>query len=548
MRKVFTILIFIFWVFAFGSSASAATRTISDAGGNYNAATAWVEGIVPSSADDIVDQSDGTSGALTINVATTSASMTLDHYNPTSKTLTLSANYTVTGTLTIQGVTSTSSRLFITSNTLGTARTLSAGAVTASSTDFRDIAASGAGNWNLSAIDGGSGNAGGNTNITFTTAVQPWYFKATTNNGTANTYNWSENDNWYTQTNGGGSQMGAGVAPLPQDDFTFDASSFSATSDVNVDMPRMGTNIDWSASTQTTDWSLPNTRTIYGSLNTTGLNTITGANTLFFEGRGNFLYTQGTGTNDNPITIQMFGGKLTMQDAMTTTGMFNLLNGEFDANDNSITATRIVSNGTLTRILTMGNGTWTSTYTTDASIAWDMGTGSGLTLNAEGSTISFTGATSNKRFTGGNGKIYNNLTINAVADTYFQFLTYGNTFNTLTLTGPRNYQFPSATTTYVSSLVTTGTSIVASSTSASAHTLSDTTGTNAISNTTLSYSTATGGATWNAYTSNGNVDGGNNTGWNFTAPAGGGPATGMSSVIKTLIRGGLRFFGGMIFR
>jgi hypothetical protein len=37
---------------------------------------------------------------------------------------------------------------------------------------------------------------------------------------------------------------------------------------------------------------------------------------------------------------------------------------------------------------------------------------------------------------------------------------------------------------------------------------------------TIQDSAATGGATWNAFTSNNNVNNGNNTGWNFTAPAG----------------------------
>lgn len=44
-----------------------AIRTISTAGGNWNDTLAWSEGVVPTSADDVV--STGTSGPLTINVA-----------------------------------------------------------------------------------------------------------------------------------------------------------------------------------------------------------------------------------------------------------------------------------------------------------------------------------------------------------------------------------------------------------------------------------------------------------------------------------------------
>jgi hypothetical protein len=52
-------------------------------------------------------------------------------------------------------------------------------------------------------------------------------------------------------------------------------------------------------------------------------------------------------------------------------------------------------------------------------------------------------------------------------------------------------------------------------TSGSAATISQTTGTVNASNAIIKDITATGGATWNAFISNGVSDGGNNTGWNF---------------------------------
>ena len=72
-----------------------ATRTISNTGGNYNATASWVEGIVPTSADDVV--ATATSGQLTINV--TSAASTFNFTNYTN-TLTLnnSTTWTVSGT------------------------------------------------------------------------------------------------------------------------------------------------------------------------------------------------------------------------------------------------------------------------------------------------------------------------------------------------------------------------------------------------------------------------------------------------------------------
>ena len=70
-----------------------ATRTISNAGGNYNATGTWVEGVVPTSADDVV--STATSGQLTVNVTSAALSINLSNYN---NTVTVNAAWTISGT------------------------------------------------------------------------------------------------------------------------------------------------------------------------------------------------------------------------------------------------------------------------------------------------------------------------------------------------------------------------------------------------------------------------------------------------------------------
>jgi hypothetical protein len=72
-----------------------ATRTISNTGGNYNAVGTWVEGIVPTSADNVV--ATATSGNLTINVASAARSFNFTSY---SNTLTVNATWTVSGVAT----------------------------------------------------------------------------------------------------------------------------------------------------------------------------------------------------------------------------------------------------------------------------------------------------------------------------------------------------------------------------------------------------------------------------------------------------------------
>ena len=69
-----------------------ATRTISNTGGNYNATGTWVEGIVPTSADDIV--ATATSGQLTINVSSAARTVVLTNY---TNTITMNANWTISG-------------------------------------------------------------------------------------------------------------------------------------------------------------------------------------------------------------------------------------------------------------------------------------------------------------------------------------------------------------------------------------------------------------------------------------------------------------------
>ena len=73
-----------------------ATRTISDAGGNYNATATWVEGVVPTSADAVV--ATATSGQLTVNVSSAALSINFTNY---VNTLTMNNNLTVSGSVTL---------------------------------------------------------------------------------------------------------------------------------------------------------------------------------------------------------------------------------------------------------------------------------------------------------------------------------------------------------------------------------------------------------------------------------------------------------------
>ena len=125
-------------------------------------------------------------------------------------------------------------------------------------------------------------------------------------------------------------------------------------------------------------------------------------------------------------------------------------------------------------------------------------TNGGATITPGSSTVVLTGTSTPQVVSGSTS--FNNLTINKNNSPTINFTsgttqTIGGTF---TSAGDATHQ------------------ITIGATSGSTAALSKSSGTVSVSYTTISYSEATGGATWLAYLTNGNTDGGNNSGWDFT--------------------------------
>lgn len=142
---------------------------------------------------------------------------------------------------------------------------------------------------------------------------------------------------------------------------------------------------------------------------------------------------------------------------------------------------------------------------------------SGMTL-AAGSAVTTFGATSGTQQITTNGKTLNfPLTFNGAGGTFaFQdALTQGST-RAFTITNG-TVQLKASATSTVGSFVTSGTNqkFLQSTVAGTQATLSQASGTVSASYLTVKDINATGGATWNAFYSNGNSDAGNNTGWNF---------------------------------
>ena len=137
-----------------------------------------------------------------------------------------------------------------------------------------------------------------------------------------------------------------------------------------------------------------------------------------------------------------------------------------------------------------------------------VGAGSGFSFNATSGTqlVTLNGVT-----------LLFNLAINAPGATvrFQDALTLGAS-NTLTLTNG-TVQLKNGVTSTVGAFATSGTSqkFLQSTTPGSQATLSQASGTVTASNLTIRDINAVGGATWNAFVDQGNVDAGNNDGWDF---------------------------------
>lgn len=455
------------------------------------------------------------SGAMTIQGSSTFGTFERTGTAVKTDSLSVAANFTVTGTLIFAG-NSSINRIFVRSSVMGTQRTITnAGAtMTWSNVTLQDIALGTA--FNASAITGLSGDAGGNSNITFTTAAPQFWI--------GDTGTWSDSTQWSLSSGGAAN----GRVPLPQDDTNFDNGSFSgAGQSVTMDMPRVGRSMDWSSYSEgQTPTLIHNTTSVfYGSVTLiAGMTFNSASSSTVFEGRGAFTLTS-AGKVLSVFTLQAVGGTLTLQDSVSVVNNFNVFNGTFNANNFNVTALGIVISGSATRTVTMGSGTWTATGTGTSS--WNAATTAGLTFNAGTSTILFSNTSAvSKTFQGG-GLTYNFFNITG-GGTGAVIITGSNTFANLPQIsgGTKTLQYTAGTTTTYTGGIGfgNGTNIITiSSVTAAVHNLSMASGIVSADYLNLTNSNATGGATW--YAGANSVDNGGNTGWIFTAAPGGGPGS-----------------------
>lgn len=312
--------------------------------------------------------------------------------------LRIDANQTINGTLTLSAGTNATMRTFVRSDTIGTTRTLTCAAVASlTDIDFRDITIAGA----AAPVSGTRlGDCKGNSGITFGA-------------GTTKYWNLAGGGNWATATGWATSSGGSPAAnnlPLAQDTALFEATGLNSGTTITINANYNIGTIDMSARTSNTMTLAAagnGSATIYGNwINGTGT-TLTFTGTFTFAGRGSQTITSAGKTFTQRITTDSPSGSVTIQDALITnlssSSAFNHISGTFDANGYNVTISGgtggVASQGTTSRILALGSGTWTLSGTGGWNIS-----GSNLTVTGTG-TISLT-STSAKTFTGGSVQTY----------------------------------------------------------------------------------------------------------------------------------------------
>ena len=418
------------------------------------------------------------------------------------------------------------------SNSNGTQATFSktSGTITVDYVTLKDMNATGGATWNA-------------TNSTVISNVSGW--NVTVPGGSSSDYywiggtgNWSQASHWSLSSGGtaGTCIPGSGNNVFFDANSGFTSSSKTVTVDVSSASCR---NMDWTGATNAPIFNTSsgsNNLMIYGSL------TLIPAMNYSFSGQ---VYFEATTTGktitsankqfQNTVVFDGAGGEWTLLDDFKCNSSLQLNYGSLVTNNVTLTLGSFSSTNFNTRSLTLGsslmvlNSSDFSCYFND------------FTINAGTSTIRFTSSNSfyahtsnasktfyNVEFTNPNANytFYNNsgwpFTFHNVSFASHANFYGTNTFNVLSLTGGKTYNFPANTTqTIITDVVAGGscgnTVVMQSNSNGTQATFSKTSGTITVDYVTLKDMNATGGATWNATNSTviSNV-----SGWNVTVPGG----------------------------
>ena len=333
-----------------------------------------------------------------------------------------------------------------------------------------------------------------------------------------------------TTTNWSASSGGAGGASVPtaSDNVFFDANSNVGVTAFTVTMantPRVCN--DFTAAGLDGVMTLAGTSiglTVSGSLTFQATNftrTYDGITTFNATTTGKTITTNGINFG-GAVTFNGVGGAWALQTAVKVSNATTLTNGTLDLNGKTLTAVIRFATATGTKNITFNGGTLISSISSVTAFNNAAPTNFTTTAGTGTGTISMT-SSGTKTFVGG-GSTYN-CTLNqggAGALTITGSNTFSNITNTRKSTSATSILFTAGTTNTFTDWNASGEStrlLTIGSVTAASHTLSKASGTVSADFLSVSRSSATGGAAW--YAGANSTDGGNNSGWIFTAPPSG---------------------------
>ena len=276
-------------------------------------------------------------------------------------------NQIINGTFTCDNSTTAMRRKIMSSNVLGTPRTLKVNATSLVNVDFQDII-----------IDPTStafpvtgtrlGDLGGNSGITFTTAKTVYWNLAAGGN-------WSSTA-WALSSGGG---VSTDNFPLAQDTAIIENTGLNTSASIGIDQFWQIGNLDISTRSNAMTFGQNFSYNVYGNFTLSSSVTLTNVGTLTFSAYGSTQTITSAGvTFTQPITINAFSGTVQLLDNLTlgstltttlTTGTLDLSSGNrtlstglFNSNNSN---TRSIAFGT-GNITTTGSGTaWNTSATTN---------------------------------------------------------------------------------------------------------------------------------------------------------------------------------------
>jgi hypothetical protein len=381
-----------------------------------------------------------------------------DRTNDGVTQISIGGNQTITGTFTVNGTqTLHQKRIWIRSNIFGTNRTITAAAINLDMVDFRNITGAGAASWSDSSRTQYWGDAGGNSGITFATGRSVYW-------NLAGTQNWHATA-WALTNNG---TPAAANYPLVQDTAIFTEAGSAGT----VQLPTQGTmigNITMAdgvsnrTSAMTLRFGGADFASFFGNITLFSNLTLSGGpQAMRLSGYANTQQITTAGVSLTPVNVNTqegYNNTVQLQDnfLLPSNRTLSLLNqATFNANNFNVTAgSFVVNNSSLfgltegtTKTLTMGSGTWTLSGT---GTVWNIQSTTGLTLNANTSTIAFSNTSTTAKTFAGGGLTYYNLSISPATGIADYIITGANTFNQISSSKTVAYfiTLPAATTTTV---------------------------------------------------------------------------------------------------